>query len=111
MLFAKDAAKENVVVRGARVIDPVEGGQHPRAIAARKAFPRIVETGQLLGVHTIEQPERRLKAAELVFHRGAADLEKVPRREVGAGEHARAHLGLDRQTLVEATGDQQVMEQ
>ena len=25
MLFAKDAAKENVVVRGARVIDPVEG--------------------------------------------------------------------------------------
>ena len=25
MLFAKDAARENVVVRGARVIDPVEG--------------------------------------------------------------------------------------
>ncbi|HEY8792596.1 MAG TPA: dihydroorotase [Gaiellaceae bacterium] len=25
MLFAKDAAKENVVVRGARIIDPVEG--------------------------------------------------------------------------------------
>ena len=40
-----------------RLIDPVEGGQYPRAIAVRQAFPRVVETGQPLGVHAIEQLE------------------------------------------------------
>jgi len=40
-----------------RLIDPVEGGQQPRAIAMGQAFPRIIETGQPPGVHTIEQLE------------------------------------------------------
>jgi hypothetical protein len=77
----------------------------------RQTFPRIVETGQHRGVHTLEQPQRKLEPAELVFHRRAADLEKVLRREVGAGAHARAHLGLDGQTLVEATGNHQIVKQ